>query len=381
MEGKRIYIAVTNDLVVDQRIHRTAMTLLETGARPVLVGFMRPWSQEIRDRPYEVRRLRPLVYKGFLFYASVNVRLFFFLLFRRSGMLVSNDLDTLPAVFIVARIRGIPLMYDSHEYFTELPELVNRRFVRSIWKGFEKVLLPRIHHGYTVCHSISKAYHEKYGIRLAVVRNLPVASVQVPDTDQHEENKRPDLIIYQGSINMGRGLETMIRAMTYLDEYRFQIFGEGTITKDLVRLRDSLSLGDRVEFMGRIPFVELRMFTRQASLGISLEENIGLNYYYALPNKIFDYIQAQIPLLVSNLPEMSRIVTDYEIGEVVRDRDPERLARQVSEMMSSVELRRKWKENLRKAASDLCWENEVDRLRDVYREAGLMFPVKPLTPG
>ena len=381
LEGKRIYITVTNDLVVDQRAHRTAMTLLETGAKPVLVGFKRPGSQEVRDRPYEIIRLLPVFQRGFLFYACVNLRLFFFLLFRRSGMLVSNDLDTLPAVSLAAWIRGIPLVYDSHEYFSELPELVDRRFVRSIWKGFEKALLPRIHYGYTVCQSISQAYQAEYGIRLAVVRNLPVASGQDPDIDQQGESHRPDLIIYQGAINMGRGLETMIRAMTYLDQYRFQIFGEGTITNDLVRLRDSLSLGDRVEFMGRIPFGELRMFTRRAALGISLEENIGLNYYYALPNKLFDYIQAQIPVLVSDLPEMRRIVKDYGIGQVVRDRDPEQLARQVGEMMSSGELRREWKENLRIAAGELSWENEVDKLRDVYRDAGLIFPDIPPFPG
>ena len=296
-------------------------------------------------------------------------------------MLVANDLDTLPAVFMAARIKSIPLVFDSHEYFTELPELIGRRFVRRVWKGFEKALLPKIQYGYTVCQSISQAYQDKYGIRLVVVRNLPIASGQETGIYSHEENSRPDLIIYQGAINMGRGLETMIRAMTYLDKYRFQIFGDGTIMQDLVRLRDSLSLGNRVEFMGRIPFAEIRMYTRQAALGISLEENIGLNYYYALPNKLFDYIQAQIPVLVSDLPEMRRIVTDYEIGQVVRDRTPEILARQVEEMMSSEEQRKKWKKNLHRAAGELRWENEVDKLRGVYRDAGLTFPAKPPSHG
>jgi len=380
LEGKTIYIAVSNDLVIDQRVHRTAMTLLETGAKPVLLGFRRPGSQVIQERPYKTCRLRPVFHKGFLFYACVNFRLFFFLLFRRSAMLVSNDLDTLPAVFLAARFKGIPLLFDSHEYFTELPELVGRRFVRRVWERFEKSLLPRIQYGYTVCQSISQAYQDKYGIRLAVVRNLPVASGKEPVLNSHEENKQPDLILYQGAINMGRGLETMIRAMTYLEKYRLQIFGEGTITQDLVRLRDSLSLRDRIEFMGRIPFGELRIFTRQAALGISLEENIGLNYFYALPNKLFDYIQAQVPVLVSDLPEMARIVEEYRIGQVVRNRDPKFLARQVEEMMSSEEKRVEWKKNLHKAAIDLCWENEVEKLRDVFREAGLSFPVIPPSP-
>jgi glycosyltransferase involved in cell wall biosynthesis len=381
LEKKRIYIAVTNDLVKDQRVHRTAMTLLETDAKPEVVGFRSPGSPAIQDRPYATRRFRLVFQRGFLFYACVNIRLFFFLLFRSSAMLVSNDLDTLPAVFLAARIKRKPLVFDSHEYFTELPELVDRRIVRWVWKWIEKALLPRIQHGYTVSQSIAQAYQDKYGIRLAVVRNLPIASGQGPGINGHKENNRPDLIIYQGAINMGRGLETMIRAMTFLDKYCLQIFGEGTITRDLVRLRDSLALGNRVEFMGRIPFDELPIYTRQAALGISLEENIGLNYYFALPNKLFDYIQAQIPVLVSDLPEMRRIVTDYQIGQVVRDRDPELLARQVDEMMSSQEQRKIWKKNLHRAAGELHWEKEAGKLRDVYRAAGLIFPVTPPFPG
>ena len=170
--------------------------------------------------------------------------------------------------------------------------------------------------------------------------------------------------------------------MIYLDKYRLaDIRGRDHHSRSCIRLRDSLSLGNRVEFMGRIPFGELSAYTRQAALGISLEENIGLNYYYALPNKLFDYIQAQIPVLVSDLPEMRRIVNEYAIGQVVRDRKPEFLARQVKEMMSSEAQRKKWKKNLHRAAAELCWENEVDKLRDVYREAGLVFRVIPPFPG
>jgi glycosyltransferase involved in cell wall biosynthesis len=78
---------------------------------------------------------------------------------------------------------------------------------------------------------------------------------------------------------------------------------------------------------------------------------------------------------------MSRIVADYEIGQVVQDRDPELLARQVKEMMSSKEQRLKWKKNLRIAAGELQWENEVDKLKGVYRDAGLLFPVIPQSHG
>ena len=370
----KTYIVVTNDLEMDQRIHRTALTLMEAGIQPVLVGRLLPGSRKITDRPYGVKRLRLLFRKGFFFYACYNFRLFLFLLVRRTDLLVANDLDTLPACWLVSRLKGTRLVYDSHEYFTELPELVGRDFIRGIWTWIERKTLPGIKHSYTVCGSISRAYHEKYGISMAVVRNLPL--------EEKMEARRPDLlfcnpkrvIIYQGTLNVGRGLEQMIQAMQYLENFRFKIFGAGPTQDELQALRDHMGLMERVEFMGRIPFRELKHHTRQASLGISLEDNIGLNYYYALPNKLFDYIQARIPVLVSDLPEMRAVVEAYDIGEILTSRDPEKLAVQVDTMMSDQERRMVWKKNLSRAAGELSWEKEVDQLRDVYRGAGLTFP-------
>lgn len=386
MGEKRIYIAVTNDLVTDQRVHRTAMTLLETGAKLTLVGVKRPQSQEINDQQFEIYRFRLIFLRGFLFYASFNIRLFFYLLFRRTTLLVSNDLDTLLAVYLSARIKNVPLVYDSHEYFTEVPELVNRKRVRRIWERIEKFILPKIQYGYTVSQSIAQAYEDKYGIWLPVVRNLPIAVKYSTDNEDSLNKIRDDVsspsnvIIYQGFLNMGRGLELMIRTMAYLDNCQFKIFGDGDIKQDLLNLRNSLSLENHVIFMGRIPFRELGIYTKQATLGISLEENIGMNYYYALPNKLFDYIQAHIPVIVSDLPEMRRIVLDYNIGQVLKNREPEQLAEQIEEILSSRELRKGWKKNLIRAANDLCWENEVEKFRNVYRKAGLVFPTKPHLP-
>lgn len=369
MKGKKIIIAVTNDLVVDQRVHRCALTLLKMGAIPLLVGRKLPRSQEIDGRPYRSYRMRILFRKGPLFYACYNTRLFFFLLFHKADMLVSNDLDTLPASYMAARIKNLPLVYDSHEYFTEVPELVGRAFTRNVWIGIEKRILPRVKFSYTVCQSVADAYNQKYGIRMEVIRNLPVCD--------EKEARRPDLldcdprqiIIYQGALNVGRGLESMISAMQYLDAFQLQIFGDGDIAGKLAELRKELHLEDRVEFMGRLPFRELKAYTRQASLGISIEDDLGLNYRYTLPNKLFDYIQARIPVLVSGLPEMRKVVEHYDIGQILRDPDPEMLAKQVQEMMDSDELRMIWKKNLYKAASELCWEKEEEKFSMLYLKA------------
>jgi glycosyltransferase involved in cell wall biosynthesis len=350
------------------------MTLMETGIKPVLVGRTLPGSEKVTDRPYAVKRLRLLFRSGFLFYACFNARLFFFLIFRKIRLLTANDLDTLPACYLVSRIKRVTLVFDSHEFFTEVPELVDRRFVRSVWIWIEGKLLPRLRYSYTVSESIAQAYRIKYGISMAVIRNLPIR--------ERREARRPDLlecnpqqvIIYQGTLNLGRGLELMIRAMQYLEQYHFRVLGSGPLREELASLCKELGLGDRVEFTGRIPFSELRPHTRQASLGISLEEDMGLNYHHALPNRLFDYIQARVPVLVSDLPGMRSIVQEFGVGEVLESREPGALAKQVVRMMSDHEQRMKWKKSLRQAASELCWENEAKKLKDVYRRAGLPFP-------
>jgi glycosyltransferase involved in cell wall biosynthesis len=204
---------------------------------------------------------------------------------------------------------------------------------------------------------------------MQVIRNLPYL--------EGKEYRRPDLpesapgriIIYQGVLNRGRGLETMISAMQYLDDFQFQIFGGGDITVRLEELVKSLKLEDRVMFMGRLPFQELKEYTRRACLGISLEEDLGLNYRFALPNKLFDYIQAGIPVLVSDLPEMRKVVQEYSIGQVLKDPDPKSLADQVRDMMNSDEQGIAWKNNLHKAAAELCWENEEGKLLALFGEA------------
>ena len=368
---KKVYLSVINDLVVDHRVHKMATTLLNVGADVTLIGRRFAMSQSVSDRPYKTIRFKLLFKRGFLFYAFFNVRLFFYLLFAKKGILVSNDLDTLPANFLISRIRNLSIVYDSHEYFTEVPELLNRGFVRRIWLKIEGSIVPRLNHIITVSESIAVEYNRIYGKNVEVIRNLP--------SNAGKEARRPDelecgpkrVIIYQGSLNMGRGIEEMIRAMQYLEQFVLQIFGDGLLKKILRRLASEMNVADRVQFMGRIPFGELKKYTRQASVGISLERNIGRNYYYALPNKLFDYIHAQVPVLVSDLPEMRKIVESYDVGVVSDTYEPEKLANIITNMMDNHELREKWKKNLRVAVKELNWENQEEKIISIYRSAGL----------
>jgi len=182
---------------------------------------------------------------------------------------------------------------------------------------------------------------------------------------------REKIILYQGSVNTGRGLELAILAMKYVLNARLVIIGEGDILDDLLRLTGNAGLNGSITFTGRVSMDELFYYTIQADVGISLEEDRGLNYRFALPNKLFDYIQAGLPVLVSDLPEMAAVVRKYDIGKVILTKDPRDLASCLSSMLDNDAERERWKKNLSVAAEELCWEKEEGKLLGIFQLACL----------
>ena len=168
-------------------------------------------------------------------------------------MLVANDLDTLPANFLVSRIRRKPLIYDSHEYFTEVPELIGRPVVRAIWTWLERMFVPKVQAAYTVCESIAEVYRDLYKVDFKVVRNLPVCSQTEKQKPQEKVKERPKIILYQGAMNLGRGIEAVIRAMSFVDDAEFWLAGDGDITLQLQEMVYDLELDKKVKFLGRLP--------------------------------------------------------------------------------------------------------------------------------
>ena len=352
--------------MTDNRLHKVAGSLQQMGFEPVLIGRLLSESQPV-IRSYRTHRMKLIFRKGPLFYMEYNLRLFLHLLRSDYSVMAANDLDTLPANYLASRIRHKPLIYDSHEYFTEVPELIGRPIVRAIWKSLEKLLVPKVNAAYTVCDSIAGVYRDLYGVDFKVIRNLPVYSKEeITPAEQQPETDRPKIILYQGALNLGRGVESAIRAMQYLEGAELWLAGDGDLTVQLKELVTELKLEPKVKFLGRLPLDELSKVTRQTSLGISLEEDLGLNYRFALPNKLFDYIQAGVPVLVSNLPEMTRIVDQYQIGMIADTHQRKDLAEIMKMALFDEEKISIWKQNLPKAARELCWENEEIILRRIY---------------
>ena len=362
-----IILAVTNDISTDQRVIRTAITLSHLPARVTIIG--RQYGSFALSVPgVRTRRMWLVFNRGPLFYAEYNIRLFFLLLFMKADIYGANDLDTLPAVFLASRLKNKVVVYDSHEYFTEVPELVGRTTVKGIWERMEASLLPRVRFASTVSSSIAHAYKQKYGITMEIIRNLPVRKVLTADILTRSQSK-PYTILYQGALNKGRGLELAIRAMKFMPEATLKIIGTGDIEDELKQLVVNLNLTGIVHFTGRIKAEDLLPITAGADLGISLEEDLGLSYRYALPNKVFDYIQAQIPVLVSDLPEMSHLIAMFGVGQVCKSREPEQLACIFTDMVTNKEKRILWKTNLVTASRELCWEKEEFKIITLYQRA------------
>ena len=367
---KRVIVSVINDLVTDQRVGKSCLTLKEMGYEVLLVGRKQRKSPPMDERPYGTRRMKLLFEKGPLFYAEYNIRLFFFLLFHKAHLLVSNDLDTALPNYFISKIKGIGMVYDSHEYFTETPELVGRPRVQRVWKRIEGFVVPRLKEMITVCDSIADLFHEKYGVECHVVRNIPPRAALPPKGDKRALDLPEDkhLLVLQGSgINIQRGAEELVEAMQYLDDCFLMVIGGGDVLPALKQMSADLHIEERVRFLPRMPYPQMMACTQLAELGFVLDKDTNLNYRFCLPNKLFDFIQAGVPIVASNLVEVGKIIRKYDIGLFIPDHDPRSIAATIVKGLADKTQRAVWLQGLAQAAQDLCWENEQQTLIEIYK--------------
>ncbi|MGK0364392.1 MAG: glycosyltransferase involved in cell wall biosynthesis [Saprospiraceae bacterium] len=362
----KIIATVTNDLSYDQRMIRICTSLTQAGYEVQLVGRKRANSKSLTPQSFQQKRLSCHFDKGKLFYLEYNIRLFLFLLFARFDIVNSIDLDTILPGFFISKLKGKTCVYDAHEYFTEVPEVVMRPKIQRFWKGVERLTVPRLKYCYTVGGSLAEMFTKEYKIPFAVVRNVPF-KIKTPIKIASNAKK---ILLYQGALNEGRGLEHLIEAMQEIRGAELQLAGEGDLSqvlRDLVKEKD---LENKVTFLGFVLPKDLPTVTARADVGLNLLENKGLSYYYSLANKAFDYIQGRKPSINMAFPEYQRINEEYGTFCLINDLKTDTIATALKRLLTDEKYYLSLVEKCDVAADVFIWEREEEVLLNVYKSVG-----------
>ncbi len=361
MKNKRVYALVTNDLNYDQRMHRICAGLQKNGYDVTLVGRKLPDSAPLIDRAFRQIRLRCFFHSGIAFYLEMNIRLIVFMLTQKVDILHAVDLDTLGAGTVVKMLKRCRLIFDAHEYFTEVPELQEQMIKKSIWTRLGLFCMRRVDAAITVSKPLQSILEEKYGMPFTLVRNFPLQRKN-PISDALIA-QRDNILLYQGAINQGRGVPELIKLMLKLKDWELWIVGKGDLYEDCVQLTSELNLTERVRLFGYITPDELQNITPKAMIGFNLLDGNSKNYLYSSANKFYDYIQASVPSITMDYPVYNSVLKDYKIGESVPDLDENELVSAIHAIKDNYEI---YLNACRKAADVYVWEKEMAELLEIY---------------
>lgn len=351
---------MNNELNYDQRMIRICTAMNFSGYEVHLIGKKYRPSPALVSKDYEQYRIRCWFKTGKLAYIEYNIKLLFFLLFRRPDCLCAIDLDTIFPVFLISMLKRCHRVYDAHELFTEMKEIVSRPVIRKIWNWVERTTVPHFPLGYTVSESISQVFQEKYGVNYRVIRNMPMKTRVI---DQVYSPER--YLLYQGAVNHGRCLENLIPAMKDVNAM-LVICGDGNFMEQSRKLTARLQLEHKIIYKGMLLPAELVYYTSSAYIGINLVEPNGLNQLFSLANKFFDYIHAGLPQLTMDFVEYSRINQLFKVALLIPGADPATISGALNLLLENDVLYKELKENCTSAREIYNWQNEQQLLIAFY---------------
>lgn len=360
LKGKRVLLLLVNDVSYDQRVFRTSQTLQRAGAKVTIFGRELPTSREVNWGTISIQRFRIRPSSGPLMYWNMNAKYIKMASRERWDIVVSNDFDTLWAGYKIAKRNDAKWVFDAHEYFTEVPELTGKNIKRAIWHALGNMLIHRSDLAITVSKSIADIYTQTYSKDFSIIPNVPFKRSLSPEV------KKESIILYQGALNKGRGLETAILAMHEIHDLELHLAGEGDLSDPLRKLVKKENLSDKVVFHGKLRPEPLKRLTESAWLGLNLLSDDSLNYYYSLANKFFDYAHAGIPSINMDFPEYHNLVKTYHNGLLLSTLE-------IAPYVSTIDFLRENERAyslLRQGALRLAkvynWEAQEDKLLELY---------------
>lgn len=361
-----VLITFLGNPIFDTRIKNLMKSFSKLNYKVSVLGF--EWNNRQFDfyenvNLYNIERTPSVkFYLKFLFF------LFTYLIKHKADYYFAEDIYTLGLVSIFGRLRKKKIFYNSRELYPYLAGLRNRKLIQFGLASIEKTFIRFPDYILTTGDMDSEFLRNHYKIKnVIVLRNLPALVNDFVKVDLRKLLSIPQnsfILFYQGVVIDGRGIKIGIQLLQKYSNMHFVVLGDGEKKNYLQEYANTIGVGSRVHFLGSIKQEELVSYTASADLGLALIENISLSYYYALPSKLFEYIMAEIPVLCSNLPQMKRIIKQYNVGRYVDLDMIESLDKILSEIISNKELMLVFKENCKLAKKELNWENEFRKLEE-----------------
>jgi glycosyltransferase involved in cell wall biosynthesis len=304
--------------------------------------------------------------KGFLsisFYLKFIWHLKLKLITTKASIIFAEDIYTLPFAIIFGKLKRAKIYYDSRELFGYLAGLKEKKFKQVFWKWTEKFFIRKADYVIVTGAMDGEFLKKEYRLKnIILLRNLPRYYKPALKLDLHSHlqiHKSKKIILYQGVLLKGRGIEKVFTVLKELSDHVFVIAGGGEYEEHYQNLAEQMNLTDQVFFLGKLTQEDLPQVTASVDIGVSLIENLSTSYYYALPNKLFEYIMAEVPVIVSNLPQMKEIIDKYDVGYAVEFESKDELANAIKKLTEDSKLFESKKQNCQIASQELNWEKEV----------------------
>jgi glycosyltransferase involved in cell wall biosynthesis len=342
-------------------MQRICGTMAGAGYDVLLVGRDLKSSLPLSEKKFKQKRLNCWFVKGKIFYAEFNIRLFLYLLFNKTDCICAIDLDTILPCYYVSKLKGIRRIYDAHEYFSQLDEVVSRPAIYRFWKRIETKMIPRFKNGYTVCQSLADEFKKNYKADYAVIRNMPV----LKENDRDIVSK--SFVLYQGAVNKGRGLDKLVLAMKNVNAVLW-ICGNGNFMEEMKSIVQANDLYEKIIFLGMLEPEVLTLKTKEANIAVNPFDDKGLNQYLSLSNKFFDYIHAGVPQVTMNYPEYKKINDEFNVALLIDDLTPVLIAEAINKLIADKELHQTLKQNCLLAKKELNWQKEENKLLNFYQQ-------------
>lgn len=372
---------VRNAFTHDTRVEKEAQTLTAAGYRVTVVADAAPGLPERERRAaidvLRVPRAGPRL-PGIRFVAH-ELRLARRLRAIRPDILHAHDSNALVPVALAARALRVPYVYDAHDLWLGRPRRERSRlyFVlnQALYTVVERLLVPRAAATITVSPPIVDHLARRYGLdHVGLVPNYPVPGDRPVPRDIHllpgGDGVHPDLpvVLYLGGLMGGRGLAELVDAVAIVDGVQLVLLGEGVLAGELRRRAERMGVGERVHVVPPVPPDDVLAVAASADVGVSPIVPSCLNYRYSMPNKLFQYMGAGIPVVASDFPQVRAVVESASCGLVVDTTRPAAIADAIRRILSDREAARAMGARGRAAVEDRYnWSSAAATLVEVYR--------------